>query len=185
MHQARGWCQKHYVRWKTYGDPLATRYNMDGEHIACSVPRCEAPVINTSRKRTATIKKPMCSKHYGRAMRGEPLTRDRERGDGHIRDGYVFRKVRDHPFARSSGYMAEHRLVMESLIGRYLLPEENPHHKNGDRSDNRPENLELWNTSQPCGQRAIDKLAWARQIVELYGPIEAELTQPRTVPAVK
>ncbi len=175
MANARGWCQKHYYRWKANGDPLRSRYNMDGETVACSVENCDGLVVATARKRTATLDKPYCPKHYGRARRGEPLVRARERGDGAIRDGYVFRFRRDHPDARKSGYIAEHRLVMEQMIGRRLLPEENPHHKNGVRSDNSPGNLELWNVSQPAGQRAIDKLAWARHIVALYEPLESRL----------
>ena len=47
------------------------------------------------------------------------------------------------------------------------------HHKNGQRADNRIENLELWSKSQPSGQRVVDKLRWAREIVALYGGIES------------
>ena len=35
--------------------------------------------------------------------------------------------------------------------------------------DNRLENLELWSTSQPKGQRVVDKLKWAHEIIALYG----------------
>lgn len=57
--------------------------------------------------------------------------------------GYVTIKRRDHPYANSAGYVMEQRLVMEPVLGRYLTPGENVHHRNQVRDDNRPENLEL------------------------------------------
>ena len=54
------------------------------------------------------------------------------------------------------GHRLEHRLVMEAVLGRPLRNGENVHHRNGVRSDNRPENLELWLRPQPSGIRASD-----------------------------
>jgi hypothetical protein len=64
----------------------------------------------------------------------------------------------------------EHILIMSRMLGRPLLPHENVHHKNGCRSDNRPQNLELWSRRQPPGQRVGDKVQWAKEILALYEP---------------
>jgi endogenous inhibitor of DNA gyrase (YacG/DUF329 family) len=83
--------------------------------------------------------------------------------------GYVLVFVgRDYPGAAKSGHILEHRKVMQDVLGRPLFAQENVHHKNGVKDDNRPENLELWTRSQPHGQRVEDKLRWAREFLALY-----------------
>ena len=90
------------------------------------------------------------------------------KGGRRIEDKYVLVYKPGHPNAKPNGYIREHTLVMSEYLGRPLIKGENVHHKNGVRCDNRIENLELWSTSQPPGQRVIDKLNWAKEIIERY-----------------
>lgn len=68
------------------------------------------------------------------------------KGGTYIEPGKGYRMVRrpDHPRARANGYVLEHLLVAEKMLGRALKPDEEVHHKNRDRADNRPENLEVF-----------------------------------------
>lgn len=77
--------------------------------------------------------------------------------------GYVHERTED-------GWMLQHRVVMEQHLGRPLWADENVHHRNGLRADNRISNLELWSKSQPSGQRVEDKVAWAIEMIERYDP---------------
>jgi len=94
----------------------------------------------------------------------EDLPRFRRRdGEGHFIQGY-WRSSKD------GLRLLEHRRVMSEFLGRSLLADETVHHLNGNRSDNRLENLELWSTSQPPGQRVVDKIQWAKEILSRYEP---------------
>lgn len=59
------------------------------------------------------------------------------------RDGYVLIQMPTHPDARQDGSILEHRLVMGEILGRRLEKDEDVNHVNGNKSDNRPENLKL------------------------------------------
>lgn len=59
-------------------------------------------------------------------------------------NGYVLIRVgKDHHLADVRGYAYEHRLVAEQKLGRRLLPGEIPHHKDEDKQNNHPDNLEI------------------------------------------
>lgn len=73
----------------------------------------------------------------------------RWKGGRHVtKRGYVYVLAPEHPHRVRGCYVLEHRLVMEKMIGRYLLREEVVHHINGVRNDNRPENLKLFSENR-------------------------------------
>lgn len=68
-------------------------------------------------------------------------------------DDHGYRKIK-----RNGKDVPEHRVVMEGIIGRPLLRQEEVHHKNGIKSDNSPDNLELWVSWK--GQRVDDLISF-------------------------
>jgi len=94
------------------------------------------------------IRRTMIAAGIPRRPRGQPAGKFLPSG-GRVTDksGYILIKANDHPYANSNGYARQHRLVMEESLGRYLLPTEVVHHRNGEKSDNGIENLQLYESN--------------------------------------
>jgi hypothetical protein len=117
----------------------------------------------------------LCKTCY-RKLHYEEHERERRGNQKHIKhslltiqtdvDGYQRIKIGEGNGAKD--WQKYHRYVIEQHIGRKLHSFENVHHINGSRSDNRLENLELWVTKQPKGQRPDDLVEYAKWILKTY-----------------
>lgn len=162
----RGLCVAHYTRMRRHGEPTGGGAARQPAKPVCIVDGCDKRVLGRG----------YCSCHYSHFRKyGDPLGAKykwgaRSRHEWHVTShGYVWRYVGyDYPGASPNGFVYQHRDVMAHMLGRPLQPFETVHHKNGNRADNRPENLELWAKSQPAGQRVEDLVAWAKQILATY-----------------
>lgn len=185
---ARDWCPTHYSRWWKHGDPGGSALRQPKEHDFTNPKRCSAcGEVKPAKAFSETRSRPdgplklhsSCRSCHNarrkersavayRAEQGLPPDAVLPRLTGPVTrtlnaKGYVvLRGMAGHPF--------EHTVVMAAKLGRSLLPHENVHHLNGDRQDNRPENLELWSRAQPPGQRVSDKVAWCIEFLRAEHP---------------
>ncbi|MGA4995817.1 HNH endonuclease [Nonomuraea bangladeshensis] len=183
---ARGMCDRHYKQWQD-GRPFSPqpewKQYLDLEQ--CRLDDCDRDAAHFG----------LCNTHYFRQREGGPDWDSPIRDKAPAGTGWIteqgYRMVRDGGRSRP-----EHRVVAERELGRALWPDEQVHHVNGDRSDNRVHgpfrmdergrlrsgNLEIWSSAQPKGQEIGPKLEWAVDILASYGDVN--LNRLRRVLAV-
>ena len=99
------------------------------------------------------------------------ISKERESLVGSIKSnsyGYILQKVEKGKGFTNRDWVLQHRYVMEQFLGRKLQTFESVHHKNGNKTDNRLENLELWISKQPKGQKPEDLIEYAEWILKTY-----------------
>ncbi len=161
----KGWCNGHYQQ--SQRDMVMKPLKFRNEGKSCSFDACKKPARDSG----------LCPGHKAQLRatgKLKPLGWWRV-PEGHVykdSSGYIREIRRGHPNASTKGYVPQHILVMSDHLGRRIATDlgENVHHINGVRDDNRLENLELWSSSQPKGQRVEDKTAWAIEWLKMYAP---------------
>ena len=143
--------------------PISDRV-LCGQSIGCPV--CEGDDSERAKRarRRRIGSNPAIMKRRLKHMLGLPARENKMDGDGYIR---VY--APDHPRVMADGYVLEHRLLLEEHLGRYLTEKETVNHRNGIRSQNQIGNLELWASRHPRGQRVVDLVSWAHELLNEYG----------------
>lgn len=107
---ARHWCNKHYLRWFKYGDPLSLKVIRCPSNQKCQVSDCNLKAVANN----------YCQKHGRRQkLYGDPLYSPiADWGSGYInKKGYYEIHLKGHPIAHKDGKLLYHRMILFDYLG--------------------------------------------------------------------
>lgn len=150
---------------RMYGDGLSTK--QIGSHVGLSHGAVRS-VLKSRGVKMRSICDSLKARYPDGRLGDQAANWKGGRRRGGTKMAYIMLLVPNHPHCDNSGYVMEHRVIAEKLIGRYLTRGEVVHHKNGIKTDNRPENLEVMTITQHRKEHmdAHSKLHEARQEIE-------------------
>lgn len=150
---------------------ICYRVELEAKHPTCDTPDCQRRSVRVGGGLCSTCKVKVAKwgsvdAAPGKGAKGRARNSRNSDGRRLTSNGYVL--VQRPDGVGETLWVLEHRYVMEQHLGRPLRSDENVHHRNGHREDNRIANLELWVRFQPNGQRVEDLLQWAHELIERY-----------------
>lgn len=186
---AKGLCSKHYQRQlHGYGGPRKPRSDTGFAKSPRVTRLCDTCGANVTRRekdmrngvyctrlcyqrRPVEQPEPASEQRPARKSSGRPGA---EIGTRRMNDqGYIWLYVGVEEAQRlgvkDRGWVLEHRYVMAQHLGRPITAKETVHHGPQGKTDNSLGNLELWTGRHPRGQRAEDVVAYAREMLGVYG----------------
>lgn len=144
------------------GVAVGTVYNYIHKYNIPARKKKDYPVTDKEREAWRRIGRSMAGRKRSEETRRKVSEAHKLHGVGHKKlrnDGYISVYYPEHPRSAKEGYIMEHHLVMEKIIGRPIAPGEVVHHRNHIRNDNRIENLSLMTFKEHCALHTRERHA--------------------------
>jgi len=132
--KVRGYCNAHYLKLLRFGNPLFSKkrvvYRKRGKKVlTCTCLYCGQKIEKP------TYKRKYCSTICAGMANRKPYI---------LKKGYKKLLIPDHPRSDKKGYVFEHIVIVEAKICRMLKEKEVVHHVDGNKTNNNPNNLEIF-----------------------------------------
>ena len=150
QHRAKGYCQKHYQRWRKHGDPLVSTPRIGNTNALGyrHTPEAKARISAANKGKVLSVS---ARDKVRAAMKGTAHARGAVRSSatrakiGASRSASLGSTHQDGPYTEvktPNGWEKEHRVVMGVGLGDPRVV----HHRDGDKANNNPANLRIYET---------------------------------------